>query len=294
VTAVIEAKGLTRHYGKVRAVEEVSFTVETDSICGLLGRNGAGKTTVMRLITGQEFASDGEVTVFGESPVENPAVLARTCFVRESQVYPDSFRGKHVLKAAAHLFPNWDADYAGRLVDEFRVPLNRRMKKMSRGQRSAVGVIVGLAARAELTLLDEPYAGLDAVARELFYDHLLADYSANPRTIVLSTHLIDEAARLLNHVVVVDGGRVLIDADADDLRGTAVTLVGGHAAIERFATGKEALGWDSVGGISSVTLAGLSDADKAAAVAAGLELAPVSLQQLIVNRTRNSIQEVRS
>lgn len=294
MTAVIEARGLTRHYGKVQAVEGISFTVEEDSICGLLGRNGAGKTTVMRLITGQEFASDGTVTVFGDTPVENPAVLSRICFVRESQVYPDSFRGKHVLRAAAHLFPNWDEEYAAHLVDEFRVPLARRMKKMSRGQRSAVGVIIGLAARAELTLLDEPYAGLDAVARELFYDHLLADYSAHPRTIILSTHLIDEASRLLDHVVVVDAGRVIIDADADALRGTAVTVVGGHAAVERFASSREVLGWDAIGGIASVTLAGLSDADKADALAAGLELAPVSLQQLIVSRTRNTVQEVRS
>ena len=202
-----------------------------------------------------------------------------------------------VLRLAAGdaltLFDGRGGEYAARLVAEFRVPLDRRMKKMSRGQRSAVGVIVGLAARAEITLFDEPYAGLDAVARQLFYDHLLADYSANPRTIILSTHLIDEASRLLNHVVVVDGGRVIIDADADDLRGTAVTLVGGHAAVERFVAGRDTLGWDSVGGISSVTLTGLSDADRADAVAAGLELAPVSLQQLIVSRTRNS-QEVSS
>ena len=293
MTAVIEVQGVSRHFGKVAAVEDVSFRVEEDSICGLLGRNGAGKTTLMRLVTGQEFASAGDVRVFAEDPVENAAVLSRVCFVRESQVYPDSFRGKHVLRAASHLFANWDAEYAARLVAEFRVPLDRRMKKMSRGQRSAVGVIVGLAARADITLFDEPYAGLDAVARQLFYDHLLSDYSANPRTIILSTHLIDEASRLLNHVVVVDGGRVIIDADADDLRGTAVTLVGGHAAVERFAAGREVLGWDSVGGISSVTLTGLSDADRADAVAAGLELAPVSLQQLIVSRTRNS-QEVSS
>ena len=294
MTAVIEARGLTKQFGKVDAVADVTFSVQEHSICGLLGRNGAGKSTLMRLITGQEFSSAGEVDVFGRSPVEDAAVLARTCFVRESQIYPDSFRGKHVLRAAAHLFPNWDADYAARLVDEFRVPLNRRMKKMSRGQRSAVGVIVGLAARAELTLLDEPYAGLDAVARDLFYDHLLADYSANPRTIILSTHLIDEAARLLDHVIVVDGGRVLIDADADSLRGTAVTLVGGHAAVERFVEGKDVLGWEAIGGIASVTLTGLSDAERADAVAAGLELAPVSLQQLIVSRTRNTTQEVRS
>ena len=296
MTAVIEVAGLSRHYGKVKAVENVSFTVEQDAICGLLGRNGAGKTTLMRLITGQEFATAGKVTVFGESPAENAGVLARTCFVRESQVYPDSFKGKHVLRAASHLFPHWDAEYAERLVDDFRVPLDRQIKKLSRGQRSAIGVIVGLSSRAELTLLDEPYAGLDAVARELFYDHLLADYSANPRTIILSTHLIDEAARLLSHVLVVDAGELLINSEADALRGSAVTVVGGHARVEAFTEGKEVLGWDSVGGISSATLTRLSDAERAEAIMAGLEVASVSLQQLIVSRTRGTIQpqEARS
>jgi ABC-2 type transport system ATP-binding protein len=290
MTAVIEVRGLTRHFGKVQAVRDVSFAVEENTIVGLLGRNGAGKTTLMRLVTGQEFASSGEIRVFGENPVENAAVLGRTCFVRESQVYPENFRGHHVLTAAAHLFPNWDAAYADRLVVEFNLPLKRRVKKMSRGQRSAVGAIVGLAARAELTFFDEPYAGLDAVARELFYSHLLEDYSNHPRTIVLSTHLIDEAAKLLEHVIVIDAGSVLIDAVADDLRGTAVTLVGGQSAIDAFTKGREVLGHSALGGIASVTLTGLTDADKAQAVNAGLELAPVSLQQLIVSRTRGTVQ----
>jgi len=290
MTAVIEVAGLTRHYGKVHAVEDVTFEVEENTICGLLGRNGAGKTTLMRLLTGQAFASAGQIRVFGESPVENALVLSRTCFIRETQVYPDSFRGKHALRAAERLFPNWDADYAAQLATEFNLPLDRRIKKMSRGQRSAVGAIIGLAARAELTFFDEPYAGLDAVARELFYSHLLEDYSKHPRTIVLSTHLIDEAAKLLEHVIVIDGGRVIINDNSDALRGTAVTLVGAKSAVDTFAVGREVLGTDVLGGISSVTVAGLSPADKAAAAAAGLEVAPVSLQQLIVSRTRGTVQ----
>ena len=296
MTAVIKVQDLTRRYGKVTAVHEVSFRVSENSICGLLGRNGAGKTTLMRLVTGQEFASSGHVRLWGEDPVENARALSRTCFVRESQVYPDSFRGKHVMRAAAHLFPNWDADLAARLVADFNAPLSRRMKKMSRGQRSAIGVIIGLASRAELTLLDEPYAGLDAVARQLFYDRLLEDYTTFPRTIVLSTHLIDEVSGLLDHVVVVDNGAVIIDAEPDALRGSTVTLVGKHSAVEQFVAGRPTLSWDAIGGIASVTLAGLGDKDRADAVAAGLELAPVSLQQLIVSRTRGSAprEEARS
>lgn len=111
--------------------------------------------------------------------------------------------------------------------------------------RSAVGIVIGLAARAELTLLDEPYAGLDAVARELFYDRLLADFTEHPRTIVLSTHLVDEAADLLEHVVLLDHGRVVLDAPADDVRGTAMTVSGPAAAVQEFVAGRPV--WHSSG-----------------------------------------------
>ena len=239
----------------------------------------------MQLITGQEFATEGTVSLFGEHPVENARVLSRTCFIKESQTYPDNFRGRHVLRAASWMYPNWDEEYARELVEAFGVPLSRRMKKLSRGQRSAVGVIVGLASRAELTIYDEPYAGLDAVARRLFYDRLLADYAEHPRTIIMSTHLIDEASQLLDSVLVIDDGKLIIDANAEDLRGSAVTLVGKHSAVQAFAADRDVLSWDVLGGIASVTLTGMTGADRAAAAAAGLEVAPVSLQQLIVSRT---------
>jgi ABC-type Na+ transport system ATPase subunit NatA len=187
VTTVIEVDGLSKRFGRFTAIDDVTFGVEENGIYGLLGRNGAGKTTMMQLLTGQDFASTGSIRVFGESPVENAAVLDRVCFIKESQRYPDDFRPKHVFASAPWFFPQWDADLAARLVDDFRVPLHRRIKKLSRGQVSAVGVIVGLASHAPLTFFDEPYLGLDAVARQTFYDRLLEDYAAHPRTIVLST-----------------------------------------------------------------------------------------------------------
>src|SRR5262249_40772508 len=151
-------------------------------------------TTLMQIITGQQFASSGTVEVMGASPVENDTVLTNVCFVRENLRYPEWFTVRHSLRAAALLFPRWDEAFAQSLVDEFRLPRFRQMRKLSRGMLSAVGVIIGLASRAPLTLFDEPYLGLDAVARQLFYDRLLADYAEHPRTIVLSTHLIDEVA----------------------------------------------------------------------------------------------------
>jgi ABC-2 type transport system ATP-binding protein len=282
---VVEVTALSKHFGKVDAVDDVSFTLTENKIYGLLGRNGAGKTTLMQLLTGQEFASSGEIRVFGQSPVENARVLERMAFIKESQRYPDDFKVKHVLRAAPLFFPNWDAAYAESLVGDFRVPLDRRMKKLSRGQLSAVGVIVGLASRAPLTFFDEPYLGLDAVARQTFYDRLLEDYSEHPRTVVLSTHLIDEVSNLLEHVLVIDEGRILIDQDAEQLRGTAATVVGTRTAVDAFVAHRRVLQREGIGGLASVTISGVTDADRAQATAAGLELAPVSLQQLVIRTT---------
>ncbi len=288
MTNIIEVESLTRTFGKVRAVDDVSFQVEEHGIYGLLGRNGAGKTTLMQLITAQDFATEGTIRVFGDSPVENAKVLSSVCFVKETQVYPDKFKAKHVLKAAPHFFSQWDAGYADELVDAFKLPVDRPIRKMSRGQVSAVGAIVGLASRAPLTLFDEPYAGLDAVARHIFYDTLLADYAEHPRTIVFSTHLIDEASNLLSHVLVIDEGRIIINEDAEQLRAATTAVAGKKSAVDAFAKGREVLGREALAGFESAIISGLSASDKKTAIDAGLELGAVSLQELIVGRTAGS------
>ncbi len=293
MTAIVETRGLTKQYGSVTAVKDATFTVQEHTITGLLGRNGAGKTTLMSLLTGQEFATSGEIRVFGASPVENASVLSKISFIKESQKYPDDFRPKDVFKSAPWFFDQWDRDFADRLIDEFRLPLSRKIKKLSRGQLSAVGVIVGLASRAPLTFFDEPYLGLDAVARQKFYDLLLADYAEHPRTVILSTHLSDEVSNLLEHVIVIDKGKIMIDDDADAIRGSAFTVVGTGTRVAAFTAGREILHRESLASLASVTVQGrLSEAERAEAAELGLEVAPVSLQQLIVRRTMDAGPEL--
>ena len=283
MSTIIEARNLTKRFGSFTAIDDVSFTVEENRIYGLLGRNGAGKTTIMQLLTGQDFATNGSVKVYGQTPVENSKVLSNVSFIKESQKYPDAIRAKHVFAAAPNFYGNWSAELAEKLIAEFRIPLNRDIKKLSRGQVSAVGVVVGLASRAPITFFDEPYLGLDAVARQLFYDRLLEDYALFPRTVILSTHLIDEVSDLLEHVILVDEGRILLDTPAEELRGSASTVVGKRVDVAAFVEGREIIHTDGIGGLASVTITGqLSPAERAAATAAGLELAPVSLQQLVV------------
>ena len=280
----VRTEGLVRRFGSFTAVDHVDITLEADRIHGLLGRNGAGKTTLMQLVTGQDFPTAGTVQTFGRRPNDDPEAMRDICFIKESQRYPD-IAARHVLTSAAWFFERWDADFAAQLADELRLPLKRPIKKLSRGQRSAIGVVVGLASRAPLTFVDEPYLGLDAVARQLFYDRLLADYAEHPRTIVLSTHLIDEVANLLEHVVVIDDGRIVVDADADDLRGAATVVSGRRDVVERFASRRHVLHREGIGSLAAATVEGLSTADRAEAESAGLDLAPVSLQQLVVRKT---------
>ena len=289
MTAVIEVNGLTKRYRDALAVDDVSFSIEKDTIYGLLGRNGAGKTTVMSILTAQNFATSGDVRVFGERPYENAAVLSRMCFVRESQKYPDDATPKHALAIAALFFPNWEQSIADRLITEFQLPMKRRIKKLSRGQLSAVGVIIGLASRAEITFFDEPYLGLDAVARQIFYDRLLEDYAEHPRTIILSSHLIDEVSNLIERVLVIDRGRIIMDEDTDAVRDRAATIVGDAAAVEAFIEGREVIHREALGRVASVTVLGaLTTSDRARLADAGLEVAPVSLQQLIVRTTQHA------
>ena len=179
MTPAISVTGLTRRYYDEVALDDVSLTVGAGTITGLLGRNGAGKTTLLRILAGQEFPSSGSVRVFGAAPAENEDVLRRLVLVREDQVYPD-FKVCHALRAASFCYPNWDAGLASSLLKDYGVRPGKAIKGLSRGQRSALGITIGLAARAEVTLFDEPYAGLDAVARQVFYDRLLADFAAFP------------------------------------------------------------------------------------------------------------------
>jgi ABC-2 type transport system ATP-binding protein len=289
MTTAISTSGLTRKYHDGAALDDVSVDIADRCVTGLLGHNGAGKSTLMRIVTGQEFATGGTVRVFGEDPLENDAVLSRIVFVREDQSFPD-IRVGQAVEAASWFYPNWDADFAAALLDDFRLPRGRAVKRLSRGMRSALSIVIGLAAHADLTLFDEPYAGLDAASRQLFYDRLLADYAEHPRAIVLSTHLIDEVADALERVVVLDRGRVALDAPADDVRGTAATVSGPSAAVEEYVAGRRVLHRRAIGSRAAVTVASPVDAAaRARALALGVTLEPLSLQQLLVHASGEAL-----
>ncbi|WP_369140568.1 ABC transporter ATP-binding protein [Modestobacter versicolor] len=282
MTAAATLDGVTMRFRGHTALTDVTTEVQADTITGLLGRNGAGKTTLMQLLTGHRVPTTGDVRVLGQAPFENDAVLSRLCFIREGQRYPDVFRVCDALDAAARLYPGWDAELAEQLVGDFELPRRRQIKKLSRGMNSAVGIVLGLASRAPITLFDEPYLGLDAVARQLFYDRLLADYAEHPRTIVLSTHLIEEISDLLEHVLLIDRGRVLLDADAETLRSTALTVTGPAREVATFAAAHQLLTTESMAGQSRAVVRTRSATAHRDASVLGLAVDRTPLQQLVV------------
>ncbi|THJ68745.1 ABC transporter ATP-binding protein [Arthrobacter echini] len=283
MTHAIELLSATRSFRSDDAVQDVTLAVPEGAICGVLGRNGAGKTTVMSLISGQDRPTTGRVLVDGEDPFENEAVLSRISFVRDNQRYPDDYFLHHVLGIAPAFAPYWDGELAAELVERFRLPRKPAIRKFSRGQLSAVAIVLGLASRSPITLLDEPYLGLDATARGLFHDILLRDLGLYPRTLLLSTHLIDESESLFDHIVLMDRGRVVLRTEAEEARHLAMCVSGVADAVQAFAADYPVLYSHSIGGLQTSTVTGRLDDDaRSRAATLGVRVKGASLQDLAV------------
>ena len=281
----ISGHKLTRTFGEVQALKEVSFTVPANSITGLLGRNGAGKTTLMSLITGQDRANSGTVTVLGRKPFEDSAAQRSMSYIRDNQRYPDDYKLHHAFRAASFFHPGWDQGLAEELAKKFNLPTKTVVTKYSRGQTSALSLILGMAARTPVTLLDEPYLGLDATARRMFYDLLIDEFTNHPRTFLVSTHLISEMENLLDHVIVLNRGEVVLETSAAAAISQFSTITGTGAALDQVLpalTGLTVLQRHDVGSLSSATLRGeLTDAHRATLTNAGVEVAGTSLQDAV-------------
>ncbi|MER7248112.1 ABC transporter ATP-binding protein [Kribbella sp. NPDC000426] len=288
----VRTENLSVRFAGVPALDRLDLRLAPGKIHGLLGRNGSGKSTLAAVLAGFRQPDEGRVLIEGgdlgtaQEPYENAVVTSRVSLIRESGDRPDAVPVKQAIGLAAALRPYWDADLAGELLDRFEVPLNKKIQKLSRGKKSALGVVLGLASRAPLTIFDESYLGMDVPSRNLFYDALLADYTEVPRTFILSTHLVSEVSAMLEEVVILDNGRLVTQSPVDSLRGRGASIVGPAAAVDKFTAGFTVLAEERLGGTKSTTVLGdLDPALLADATAAGLEIGPVGLQDLFVHLT---------
>lgn len=214
----LQAAKLCKNYGKQPVLQDLDLTFEPGRIYGLIGRNGAGKTTLLGILSGQNFATGGQALYGGQPVWENSAVLGNLHFAREMSAASElaGLSVKNFLRAGRLFCPYWDQNYADELIKKFELP-NKMINRLSRGQMSMVSITAALASRAPVTLLDEPTAGLDVVARERFYRILLDEYQRTGRTFVISTHIIEEAASVFEKVVILDEGKVVADQNTEDL-----------------------------------------------------------------------------
>lgn len=286
MTPYIRLEQVTYRYGHHEALRDVSLALPHPRIYGLLGRNGAGKSTLLSLLASYDEPDAGKVRIDGEAPFENARIMPQVVFAHQTDYSSESDTVLELLEAAARYRPSFDMAYAEQLAARFKLPLKARASGLSSGKQSALNATLALAARAPITILDETYVGMDAPAREVFYQEVLADYERHPRTIILSTHLVSEMDYLFEEVVILHEGRVLLHEPIDRLLERGASITGPAAQVEAFAQPLRQLSSQQLGGTRSVMIYGeLTDEQRRQAAALGLELGQVSLQELFIHLT---------
>lgn len=277
---------LTVSFGSTTALDEVSLDLAPGRIHGLLGRNGAGKTTLLSVLASLLPASAGTVHLDGTDPFENEHLMSQVCLIRDCGDVIASERISWNLDFQAMARPTFDRAWAQELVESFGLSARTKPTQLSRGQRSALGISIGLASRAPLTMFDEPHLGLDAPSRDLFAELLLADFAEHPRTIMLSSHLIGEVEPLLETVTILHRGRVLLSAESDDVRARGLTVTGPTNRVDALASGLHVIATQDLGPTRRITAYGQADPDLlASAERDGLTIAAAPLHDLVVHLT---------
>jgi len=282
---VLKAEGLCKSYKNKEVLHDLDLTIQPGKIYGLIGRNGAGKTTLLGILTAQNTKDSGEVTYDGQPVWENQQALDQICFSRELQATlfsgPNNLKVRHYLRSAAIYYPNWDQEYAGRLLEEFGLEQKKKISQLSKGQMSMVTILIALASRAPITILDEPAAGLDVVMRERFYQLLLEDFAQTERTFIVSTHIIEEAASVFEQVIILDEGRILENSPTEELVDQFRYVSGREDVVDEVTNGLEVLSVHQMGRHKTVAVRG--DAVKLSALEeADVDVSPMNLQNVFV------------
>ena len=217
MTTIVEARDLSKRYGKFTALDRVSFTLQPGRIVGLIGRNGAGKTTVLKSILGLT-PYQGSVQVLGMEPGrDRNALMSEVCFIADSAVLPRWLTVAHAIDYVAGVHPRFDRARAEAVLATTGIRRAARVGELSKGMITQMHLALILAIDARLLVLDEPTLGLDLIYRRQFYDTLLNDYYDKERTILLTTHQVEEVEHLLTDVLFIDRGRLVLDTATDDL-----------------------------------------------------------------------------
>ena len=277
-------KNVHKNYKKTEVLKNLELVLEKGKIYGLIGRNGAGKTTLLSLMAGQNPVTSGEITLDGTAVWENQELMDKICFSREinplSNMGMGTMKIKNYMKVASVYLPNWDQAYAEELLKIFELDKKKRLNKLSKGMLSMVTIVVALASKAEFTFMDEPVAGVDVVMRDQFYRVLLEEFAESGRTFVISTHIIEEAADVFEEVIMLDGGKILLKENTQDLLDRARHISGKAEAVDKAMEGRETYRPENLGRSKGVTV--LLKQGENLVSNEDISVQPMSLQQVFV------------
>ncbi|MGD7052142.1 MULTISPECIES: ATP-binding cassette domain-containing protein [Bacillaceae] len=284
---VVECEGLVKKYGQSKALNDLSFQISENKITGLIGRNGAGKTTLLKIMAGFLKQTSGGIKIFNEQPYNSLFASANSILVDDQMAFPTSLNLGEVLDAAGRFYANWDDGLAKKLFDYFSFQNNQRHSELSKGMKSTFNMIVGLASKCSLTMFDEPTTGMDASVRKDFYRALLKDYIANPRTIIISSHHLEEMEDLLEDILLLNDGQKILHLPVSDLKEYAIGVKGNPKGLIEWLDDKEVLYKKEIGTsmIYAVIENIYSEKIKQDANKFGFELSPVSSNDICIYLT---------
>ncbi len=231
---VIESKALTKTYKDVVALNNLNISIPQGKIIGLIGKNGAGKSTFLKTCAGRIRQTTGDLQIFGDKVFDNIDVLSKIIFVDEESSYNTTYKVNDILALARTYYESWDDKLASKLLKHFGLNKNKKFRKLSRGMRTQVNVIIGICSRMPLTILDEPTLGLDPAFRQDFYHILLNDFISHPRTIIISSHLLNEIEMLLEEIILIDKGELVMQTSMEEFSNYAILLSGNADFLTTF------------------------------------------------------------
>ncbi|MDG5788046.1 ABC transporter ATP-binding protein [Evansella sp. AB-P1] len=282
----VEFNNVSLKYKEFEALKNISLSLDGGKIYGLLGRNGAGKTTLLSLMAAFREVSEGSIRIDGEDPFENERLMKSVALLTDSDYEDETEKVKPILEMAERYRPHFDMEYALHLVNRFKLPLDKEVNELSRGMKSALSVTIGLASRTPVTIFDETYLGMDAPTREIFYKELMEDQEENPRTIILSTHLVSEMDYLFQEVMIINKGELVVHEDYESLVTKGASVTGDAELVDAFTAGMTKLNEQKLGNTKAVMVyEQLDEREMNDAMQKGLEIGPVSLQDLFIHLT---------
>lgn len=290
MTRKVEAQNIRVTYNEFEALRDINFVLESGKIYGLIGRNGAGKTSLLSILAAYRKATSGEMKIDGENIFENEKAMAQVTFVHQTD-YKDNYDTiNKYFDLAERYRPTFDRKYAEQLVKAFHLPTNKPLRKLSAGMQSAFNVTIGLASRTPVTIFDEAYQGMDAPTREIFYNEILKEQARYPRIFILSTHLISEMEYLFDEVLIIHQGTLLLQEEVDTLLERGYSVTGPSSDVIEVVAGLHVLNEEQLGGTKSMMLYGeLTEEKEDEIKRKDLEIGNVSLHELFIHLTKEGM-----